>query len=902
MRSAAGTAQGPGGTLPEGTLTFLFTDIEGSTKLLQELGEERYGEVLAQHHTILREVLSGQNGVEVGTEGDAFFVVFPQVSDAVNAAVRAQRSLHESDWGSDIEVAVRMGIHTGEARRMGDRYVGIDVHRAARIAGAAHGRQVLVSRLTAEHVRSSSSVEPGIRLKDLGPSRLKDLEQPEHLFQLSAEGLLDDFPPPSTLDHPVDLPQPSGSYVPRERQQIEIAELLRSDRLVTLTGPGGTGKTRLAIEVARHLSEDSSAGTFFVPLAPIADHELVAATIAKALRIREVGARPIIESLHDFFGDQEVLLILDNFEHVIDAAPLVSSLLTSSTGLRILVTSRASLHVSGEQEYPVPPMSVPAPERNESAEQLLTYEGVTLFEQRARDVRPGFSVNPSNAKAVAEICARLDGLPLAIELAAAKSRFLTPADIAARLEDALTLLEGSSRDRPARQQTLRNAIAWSYGLLPEEARALLRTLGIFSGGWTLEAAEAVCPTESALRDELLQGMETLVDNSLVMMREDDVTHSARFVMLQTIREFALECLGEVGEREDLRRRHALYFLGLARKAEQNMFVEGMEWPDRLEVEHDNLRAALRWAKETGNAAVGLELATCMWRFWQVRSHLAEGRRQLSELLDMEEAREHPDLRAPALNAIGGLAYWQNDFEATRRYYQEAHDAYSSLDDPAGLAESLHNLGFLSLLEHRPDEALKTHRRSLALYEELGDESGVAYSKWANGLAQLQCRDLDEARRMALEAKETFDRLENWFGQSLANFILHQVERMKGNHEGALRMMIASLDLPGNAGDISSMLSLIELLADSYIAVGEAQLGLQLAAGAEKARNEYGGGAPPELLELGDPKELARAQLSDADIEAAWEEGCCLSLDETIALGRKGGERLMDGPIHPASSG
>jgi tetratricopeptide (TPR) repeat protein len=292
----------------------------------------------------------------------------------------------------------------------------------------------------------------------------------------------------------------------------------------------------------------------------------------------------------------------------------------------------------------------------------------------------------------------------------------------------------------------------------------------------------------------------------------------------------------------------------------------------------------------------------MWRFWQVRSHLAEGRRQLSELLDMEEARELPRLRAPALNAIGGLTYWQNDYEATRRYYQEAHDVYSSLDDPAGLAESLHNLGFLSLLEHRPDEALKTHRRSLALYEQLGDESGVAYSKWANGLAQLQCRDLDEARRMALEAKETFDRLENWFGQSLADFILQQVERMKGNHEGALRMMIASLDLPGYAGDISSMLSLLELLADSYIALGDAQLGLQVAAGAEKARNEYGGGAPPELLELGDPKELARAHLSDEDIEAAWGEGCCLSLDETIALARKGGGSLMGGPTHPASSG
>ena len=598
MRNATGTEHEPGGTLPEGTLTFLFTDIEGSTKLLQALGESRYGEVLAQHHTILREVLSGQNGIEVGTEGDAFFVVFPQVSDAVNAATHVQRRMHDNDWGPDTEVAVRMGIHTGEARRMGDRYVGIDVHRAARIAGAAHGRQILVSRLTAEHVRSSATVEPGIRLKDLGLSRLKDLEQPEHLFQLSIDGLPDDFPPPSTLDHPVDLPQPSGTFVPREREQAEIVELLRSDRLVTLTGPGGTGKTRLAIEVAKQLSEGSFGGTFFVPLAPIADHELVAATVAKALRIREVGARPIIESLHDFFGDREVLLILDNFEHVIDAAPLVSSLLTSSTALRILVTSRASLHVSGEREYPVPPMSVPVPERNESAEQLLTYEGVTLFEQRARDVRPGFSVSPSNAKAVAEICARLDGLPLAIELAAAKSRFLTPADIAARLEDALTLLEGSSRDRPARQQTLRNAIAWSYGLLAEEARALLRTLGIFSGGWTLEAADAVCPTDGTPTGDLLQGMETLVDNSLIVMREDDVTHSARFVMLQTIREFALECLGEVGEREDLRRRHALYFLGIARKAQQNMFVEGMEWPDRLEVEHDNLRAALRWAKET----------------------------------------------------------------------------------------------------------------------------------------------------------------------------------------------------------------------------------------------------------------------------------------------------------------
>lgn len=580
---------------------------------------------------------------------------------------------------------------------------------------------------------------------------------------------------------------------------------------------------------------------------------------------------------------------MDNFEHVIDAAPVVASLLVNGDRLRILVTSRAPLHVSGEREFPVPPMSVPIPARNEKADQLLTYEGITLFEQRAREVRPGFSITPGNARAVAEICSRLDGLPLAIELAAAKSRFLTPADIAGRLEDALSLLSGRSRDRPERQQTLRNAIAWSYGLLEEHPKALLRTLGIFSGGWTFEAAEAVCANQTGETGDLLQGMQALVDNSLVVMREDDITGESRFFMLQTIREFALECLGEVGEREDLRRRHAMYFLALVRKADENMFVVGMKWPDRLEAEHDNLRAALRWAKETRNAEAGLELATCAWRFWQVRSHLAEGRRQLTELLDMEESRDIPHLRAPALNAIGGLAYWQNDFDATRGYYQEAHDTYSVTGKVTGLAESLYNLGFLSLIERRPDEALETHQRSLAIYEQVEDESGVAYSKWAIGMAHLQRRELDAAHRLALEARETFDRLENWFGQSLVDFILYQVERLAGNHEEALRMMIASLDLPGVTGDVSSMTSLIELLADSLIALGHARLGVRLAAGADRAGREYGGGAPPALLEVSDPRDLARAQLNDDEIEAAWAEGARLSLDEIIALARKGGE-------------
>jgi class 3 adenylate cyclase len=477
-------------SLPSGTVTFLFTDIEGSTRLVQQFSE-RYPALLQAHRDIIRSAVGAEDGREFGAEGDAVFIAFASPAHAVAAATAAQRALAASAWREGAVIRVRMGLHSGEATLAGGNYVGLDVHRVARITAAGHGGQILLSRATAALVEAN--LPPGVLLRNLGEHRLKDLAHAESLYQLVVPELPSDFPALKTLDAiPNNLPIQLTSFIGRERDVAETRDLLLDGaRLLTLTGPGGTGKTRLSLQLAAEVSDHFQAGAYFVPLAPVTDPSLVASTIAQSLALQESGGRPIQERLAEYVHDKELLLVLDNFEQVLTAAPLVVELLRAGPRLKIVVSSRAPLHVSGEHEYPVQPLGLPDPQHLPSLDALSQFEAVRLFIERAMAVKPDFAVTNENAPAVAEICARLDGLPLAIELAAARIKLLPAQAILARLGDRLGLLSGGSRDLPARQQTLRGAIAWSHDLLDDGGRRLFARLAVFVGGARLGEAEAV---------------------------------------------------------------------------------------------------------------------------------------------------------------------------------------------------------------------------------------------------------------------------------------------------------------------------------------------------------------------------------------------------------------------------
>src|SRR5512132_1503781 len=623
--------------LPTGTVTFLFTDVEGSTRLLQALGDG-YAAVHDQHAAIIRRAVASAGGVEVSTHGDAFFVAFRSPAEAVRAAVAAQRGLAAHDWSPGPAVKVRMGVHTGEGTRGGDDYVGIDVHRAARIADAAHGGQVIVSDATRGLVQHA--LPTGVSLRDLGPHHLRGIEDPEGLHQLVVDGLPADFPPPRTLDaRPSNLPPQLTSFVGREKEIAEVERLLDHTRLLTLTGPGGSGKSRLALRVAADLLTRYQDGSCFVDLSPVTDPDLVPAAVAKALGVPEAAGRPILEEVKEHLRQRELLLVVDNFEQVAEAGHVIEELLVAAPRLRTMVTSRVVLSLQGEQEYPVPPLQVPDAGRlPRDPAALGAVEAVRLFAERALAASPRFALTEENTPVVAEITARLDGLPLAIELAATRTKVLTPEQILERLKRRLALLTSGPRSLPERQQTLRAAIAWSYDLLTGAERRLFARLAVFTGGWTFEAAEAVCEPESFGLD-VLDGLTSLVDKSLVR-RVEPPGRPARFSMLETIREFGLEQLEALGDAEELRRRHATWFLDLAVAAEPHLTADDQgEWLDRCDSEHANIRAALRWAVEAGEAGRGQAAAGALWRFWQQRGHLAEGRRWLEEVLAMPSGQE-----------------------------------------------------------------------------------------------------------------------------------------------------------------------------------------------------------------------------------------------------------------------
>jgi predicted ATPase/class 3 adenylate cyclase len=828
--------------LPRGTVTFLFTDIEGSTQLW-ERHPQAMGAVVARHEALLREAITGAGGVVFKLVGDAICAAFASAQDAVTAVLAAQRALQAEAWGAIGPLGVRMALHTGVVEERGGDYVGLPLSRVARLLATGHGGQILLSLATEQLVREH--LPPEVALRDLGVHRLKDLSLPEQIFQLVAPDLPFSFAPLQTLDaHRTNLPAQATPLIGRGPEIAAMAGLLRRAdvRLVTLSGPGGAGKTRLGLQVAAELLDDPGLsrdegfadGTYFVNLAPISDPDLVATTIAHALGVAEVASRPVEESLHAFLRAKRTLLLLDNFEQVLDAAPLVAELLAAAPGLKVLVTSRAVLRLYGEHEFAVPPLALPPTLRRHSGqatnhrpfaatqgrppttdhyaadrrEAITQYESVRLFIARAQAVKSDFTITNDDAPAVAEICYRLDGLPLAIELAAARVKFFPPKALLTRLERRLDVLTGGPRDLPVRQQTLRNTIDWSYNLLDSREQALFRRIGVFVGGCTLEAAEAVASElrKAPHEQSILNLIEALVDKSL-LRREEGLDGEPRFAMLETVGEYALERLQESGEAESIRRQHANYFLALAEAAELHRYTatQGL-WLLRLDADHDNMRAALAWSQTAAASVdVGARLAGALQWFWYIRRYKSEGRAWLERVLQQSTSAAAP-ARAKALYGAGRF---QSDGGRASALIEQALALWRELGDKPGMADALLNLGRVARLQGDYERSGKLVRESLALFQEQQIMWGVIWALISLGDVALDQGDSVQALEPLQEALALTESLGDTYGNMWARCLLGRLAHLQGDLERAAMLLEESLAWLRNWGSPS----MCEVLSD-----------------------------------------------------------------------------------------
>ncbi len=848
----------------------MITDIEGSTRLVLALGDA-FTSVVETHNALVRDAVQAEGGTVVSTAGDGVFAVFPSARGAVLAAVATQRALRRHSWPQGRDVRVRMGLHSGQGVLGGDDYLGVDVHRAARIGAVASGGQVLLSATTAAEVTNALPAEIGLR--DLGEHLLKDLPAPERISQLVVPDLPAEFPPLRSLRRPVAAPPtPATSFVPRP-EVASAAELLASHRLLTLTGPGGTGKTRTALAVADQVAGRFADGVAFVDLAPLTSADLVVPAVAAAVGLPP-GEGPVRDRLLPHLRPLQLLLLLDNFEQVLDAASLAADVLAHAPDVRMLVTSRAPLRVSGEQELPLPPLSLPSEADETDVPGLSAVPAVALFAARAAAVRPDFAVTAENAHDVAEVVRDLDGLPLAVELAAARVRLLSPTEIADGLRTrGLQALGRGRRDAPERQRTLEAVVDWSYRLLEPRTAAAFRRMSVFAGGASVSHLEDVVEGSDADARELdvLDVLETLVEHSLV--RLDPRASQARFTMLETIRHVARARLDEAGETEEAGRRHALSFLDLARRARPHLSGwEQTRWLDDLDRERDNLRAALAWCLRH-DPPLGTDLALTLSHYWQVRGNRREGaywlrrvvaaadadasvvprevvgdlRRRLGVLLDLAgESQEATDVllaelaRARQAGDAGRLASTLNSLGITRRNlddpagarvaFEEAALLRRELGDEPGLASTLTNLAALAMDEAQTATAASLLAEVLALDERLGNAEGVALDRANLGFVHLQAGDDAAARPQLLLALDAFAAVGDDAGTAYVLEGIAVLAARAGEHHACARLVGAGRRLRERADepmpdvDAQSLGRMLAVARDALGAAWEDEVG------------------------------------------------------------------------------
>ncbi|HYI16213.1 MAG TPA: protein kinase [Thermomicrobiales bacterium] len=861
---------------PTGTVAFLATELV--------LWEPASIAALARHDSLLRAAVDAHDGFVFRNGDDGLSVAFPTAEAALAAALDAQRALRDEPWGDARPMAVRMALQAGAATLASDEYVSAVLPRLTRLLAAGHGGQILVPRAVQELL--GGRLPPGVGLRDLGSHRLPDLAEPEHVFQVDAADLLAEFSPLVSQEvRSTGLPSMTTALVGRQDEMATLGAQLRqpSVRLVTLTGPGGTGKTRLALATAEAMLDDFVDGVYFVALAAVRDPALVVAALCQAFGVREGPGLSLDDALHAELRDRHVLLVLDNVEQVLAAGASVDDLLAATRHLKVLVTSRIPFRLDTEREFPVPTLAYPTAERLPPLAEVAGFPAVELFVARARAAQADFALTVDNVAAVAGICARLDGLPLAIELAAARVNLFAPAELLARLTSRLPVLTAVGRDLPARQQTLRATLAWSYDLLAPSERQLFARLGVFAGGFDLEAADAICVTTGDTGLGVVVGLEALSGQSL-LPSVTSPTGDVRYLMLETVREYAAERLAASDEDAVVRQRHAEYFLALAEAGDGAIAgPNGGAWIAQLAVEHDNLRAALDWLGGQPDSEQALTLAAALWRFWQVHGHLTEGRRRLEGLL-ADNAAPPTTGRARALVGAGALAWRQHDATAAQHWLDEAVRVCRTVDEPAGLATALKHLGLVALYAQPPsfDESRRFLEESLLLRRSLNDLDGSA--SCLNDLAVLALRqeDYDRAGRM-LEESLTLCRKHG--SRYILAFVLNNLSLValeQGDLDRVTTLLEESLAVARELGGQEGVGCALDRLACLAAARAQPVRAARLFGAAEALRETVG--APLNLSERVTYERhlaLARNRLDAATWEATLAEGRDQPLDALI---------------------
>ncbi len=910
---------------PTGTVTFLFTDIEGSTQLWEEHAEPMRL-ALARHDALLREVIGRHNGYVFKTMGDSFFATFATAPAALAAALTAQRELLAEPWPETVRIRVRMALHTGTAEFRDSDYFGPPLNSVSRLLAAGHGAQTLLSHAVYDLVRDS--LPPSCSLLNLGEHRLKDLARTETIFQLLHPDLPAEFAPLRSVEVeiPNNLPWLPTSFIGREKQIGDIKTLLAGSRLLTLVGAGGCGKTRLALQVAAELLDQFPQGVWLVDLAPLTDASLVLQTIALVLGLREEPGKPAMLMLTDYLKPKRPLLLLDNCEHLIaETATTVEGLLRACPNVKILATSREGLNIAGESVYRVPsltlpPLPAPPPSSLRGAkageqltlESLIRYEAVRLFLDRSRMIAPDFRVTNADVMVLAALCHRLDGIPLALELAAARTRSLSLEEINSRLDQSFRLLTGGSRTALPRQQTLQALIDWSYSLLTGREQALLCRLSAFAGGWTLAAAEAICSTEPLNSDAMLDLLTALVDKSLVLLERQE--SGTRYRLLATMRQYAHDRLVDRGEDDDVRNRHRDYYLALAEAVEPKLMGAAQgAWLEHLETEHDNLRAALAWScnRQDEDAATkcespdrdskaGLRLCGALWRFWAAHGYLREGRAWCAAALQADGAADRTSARAKALSGAGGLARIQGDYEAARSYYEESLAIEREIGNRPGIATSLNGLGLVAYNQGDYVAAQARHEESLAIRRVIGDRWGIALSLGNLGNVVHNQGDYEAARSYHEESLAIRQEVGDRQGTALSLAYLGHVARDQDDYAAAEAHYEECLKIRRQAGDRWGIASSLENFADLAAAKIHAlnaqgditsaaeqnSAALQRAArlwGAAQALRERMGAPLSPVDRAKQEREVAasRAKLGKAEWEAAWAEGLQMTQEQAV---------------------